>query len=111
MTRIIVAGTLGFSGALLGDALNANTSVRLGEALAVAMVVIPAAMWISKYLQRISDNQVLMKGEISALGERLKSLRERINGLACQHGPSRPCAGKPRPPEEAPEEESEIDDS
>jgi len=111
MTRVISAGVLGVSGVLLGDALNANTSVKLGEALAVVMIVIPAAMWVSKHLQRISDNQVTMRSEIAALGERLKGLRDRINGLACHHGRSRPCPGLTPPPTEEKTEDEEPEDS
>lgn len=99
MTRVAAPAAVSLIAVFAGNALDAHTSVQLGEALAVAAVIVPATIWIGRFMQKVIDSQTTMRKEIDLFGSRVSDLNSRIEGLACQHlgTPARPCPKQNEP--------------
>lgn len=83
ITRSIQAfgmGALAVASTMAGGAIDETTHVKLGSAIAVAGVIVPAAWWLSAKFTQIFDRL----RQIDAIQEEMRKLREDVRELPCQ---------------------------
>jgi hypothetical protein len=92
MTKILIPCALSFAGVFLGNALDSKTNVPLGEALAVGVIVVPATIWLGRFMQKVNDNQGIMQKMLDVMDNRLTDLERGFSHLNCQRVTD-PCPG------------------
>ncbi len=67
LVKGIAVGVLAIAGNSAGEALSGYTNVPLGNALVVASMVVPAVWWLSRWMQKISDDVSNLKLQMTHL--------------------------------------------
>lgn len=67
--QLAAVGTIAVAGMTVGDRIDESTHIKLGSALAVACVVVPAVWWLSSWMRGITDS--------------ISDLRDTVKDLQC----------------------------
>lgn len=78
--QVFGMGVVAVASTMAGGAIDESTHVKLGSALAVAGVIIPAAWWMSAKFTRIFEHLT----RIDEIQKEMARLREEVKSLPCQ---------------------------
>lgn len=60
-------GVVSATGMAVGDRIDETTHIKLGSALAVACVVVPAVWWLSSWMRGITDSLADLQNKVANL--------------------------------------------
>ncbi len=90
--QLLGMGVLAVASTMGGSYIDETTHVKLGSALAVAGVIVPAAWWMSSKFTKLMERM----DEVGALRQELAALRRTVEELPCKSGTV--CATQRHPP-------------
>ena len=87
--EVVGWGMIAAVGSTIGDRLDETTSIKLGSALAVACVVIPAVWWIGSWMRGLNDRLDSIRATLKLHEKILESLpcgevKNLLKNTACE---------------------------